>query len=281
MGYPKEIFVNEKDASMLECPVCFSVVKDPRSDLCGHTFCLECITNSISINGTCPLSKCPLTKNELIKIYMFAEVLKSKEVKCVSRSLGCEWEGLLESYDQHQEKVCPFAIVPCSFSGCTEKITRSKLKEHEPTCEYRSEACKHCNEQVQIAKTEEHLAICPEFIVECPRSCDVEVRRKDLQNHEASCPNKEANCRLKEFGCTFTGRLRDMEGHSKENYKEHEQLLRTVIGQLQKEVSAAKSTLEKEEVKIQKKVSSAKLKTADQKKEPEPPKTARNTHQKK
>lgn len=38
-----------------ECPICFSILIDPRITSCAHTFCLPCISEVISRDPKCPM----------------------------------------------------------------------------------------------------------------------------------------------------------------------------------------------------------------------------------
>lgn len=38
-----------------ECPICFSILSDPRITSCAHTFCLTCISEVISRDPKCPM----------------------------------------------------------------------------------------------------------------------------------------------------------------------------------------------------------------------------------
>ena len=42
-----------------ECPICFDVLTMPRITMCGHPYCLECITEVISVQAKC-MSSYPL-----------------------------------------------------------------------------------------------------------------------------------------------------------------------------------------------------------------------------
>jgi SWI/SNF-related matrix-associated actin-dependent regulator of chromatin subfamily A3 len=45
-----------------ECPICFSILTDPRITSCAHPFCLACISEVISRDPKCPMvvSRIPL-----------------------------------------------------------------------------------------------------------------------------------------------------------------------------------------------------------------------------
>lgn len=245
MGYPKEIFLDQKDLSNIECPICYNVVKDGRTDRCGHTFCLECITESLAQHAVCPLNKFPLEKAELIKVFMFAELLKQKEVRCVNFASQCTWTGNLEFLDEHLKNTCELAPVPCPNKPCNASPRRKSLKEHLETCEFRTEPCNFCNAAIAIAKTQEHLGVCPEKLVPCPRECELEVKRKDLATHDSVCLNVEEACRRAPHGCPFKAKRRDLEKHYQAEYVAHEKLLIDAIGKLEGDIKVLRGNLAK------------------------------------
>ncbi|OAX42534.1 hypothetical protein K503DRAFT_847742 [Rhizopogon vinicolor AM-OR11-026] len=50
-----------------ECPICFSVLTDPRITACAHPFCLACITEVITRDQKCPMDRRPLGMGDLIE----------------------------------------------------------------------------------------------------------------------------------------------------------------------------------------------------------------------
>uniref|UniRef100_A0A667XPC5 RING-type domain-containing protein n=1 Tax=Myripristis murdjan TaxID=586833 RepID=A0A667XPC5_9TELE len=46
----------------LTCSICLTIFTDPVSLLCGHSFCRECITNSLSIKDQCPQCRTTVPK---------------------------------------------------------------------------------------------------------------------------------------------------------------------------------------------------------------------------
>uniref|UniRef100_A0A667XEM5 Uncharacterized protein n=1 Tax=Myripristis murdjan TaxID=586833 RepID=A0A667XEM5_9TELE len=48
----------------LTCSICLTIFTDPVSLLCGHSFCRECITNSLSIKDQCPQCRTTVPKEE-------------------------------------------------------------------------------------------------------------------------------------------------------------------------------------------------------------------------
>ncbi|KAI6157534.1 SNF2 family N-terminal domain-containing protein [Pisolithus tinctorius] len=50
-----------------ECPICFSVLTDPRITPCAHAFCLACISEVIARDPKCPMDRRRINAGELIE----------------------------------------------------------------------------------------------------------------------------------------------------------------------------------------------------------------------
>ncbi|TFK94573.1 hypothetical protein K466DRAFT_509225 [Polyporus arcularius HHB13444] len=50
-----------------ECPICFSVLDEPRITFCGHMFCLPCITEVLARDPKCPMDRRPLGLSQLVE----------------------------------------------------------------------------------------------------------------------------------------------------------------------------------------------------------------------
>ncbi|KAI6032893.1 SNF2 family N-terminal domain-containing protein [Pisolithus orientalis] len=50
-----------------ECPICFSVLTDPRITPCAHAFCLRCISEVIARDPKCPMDRRRINAGELIE----------------------------------------------------------------------------------------------------------------------------------------------------------------------------------------------------------------------
>ncbi|EPQ57350.1 hypothetical protein GLOTRDRAFT_74086 [Gloeophyllum trabeum ATCC 11539] len=50
-----------------ECPICFSILSDPRITSCGHPFCFPCISEVIARDPKCPMDRRPIGMGDLVE----------------------------------------------------------------------------------------------------------------------------------------------------------------------------------------------------------------------
>ena len=129
----------------------------------------------------------------------------SLKVRCPHEAEGCEWEGELDSLEQHLDTtsgVCRYVVVNCPYS-CGESIYKHYLEEHKSQhCALRPFTCQYCNLHKANYQevTKEHWPICEKYPVPCPNDCGEEkIERQQLKQHlEQTCPLELVEC---EFSC--------------------------------------------------------------------------------
>lgn len=177
-----DLIENSSVADTVTCPVCTSIVIDPKCcDECKHGFCSKCVEEirktSNAQNKKC---NCPLCKKELkvSNIDPFAKrMMDSIKIKCFND--GCNTFVNLGEYDMH-----------------LKKCNKSTLK------------CKHCNILKSYNDMAEHLKICPQVLVKC-KKCSKELKISDSVNHFES--HDKISCQF--CNNTFPSKL--IEGHYK------------------------------------------------------------------
>lgn len=129
MGYSTDIFTPEPSSGTL-CAVCHDVLKDASSLSCGHTFCLECITNlSYAASGgipSCP--NCRVVMRDFKPNFAVREIIEVMTVRCPNGD-ECGWNGQVKDIQNH-DNTCLFKIVPCSVKGCGHTCQRRDMEDH-------------------------------------------------------------------------------------------------------------------------------------------------------
>ena len=103
-----ELFLPDEYSKLkdkLNCPICLGIFTKPTSlTVCGHSFCEQCIKNSITCKRECPVCK---TNINLRSIYVRdSYYIKSimddfLHVRC--RLGECGWSGKLLDYNIHKK----------------------------------------------------------------------------------------------------------------------------------------------------------------------------------
>ncbi|XP_061590903.1 zinc-binding protein A33-like [Cololabis saira] len=117
----------------LTCPVCLSIFSDPVILFCGHSFCRECITVSLSSGQQCPqcrttFKETHFTTNHILK--SLAE--KAKEPEKLKRDGGTDKEVPAWICPEHEEKLKLFCVtdqqMACIICRDSEKHEGHKFK---------------------------------------------------------------------------------------------------------------------------------------------------------
>ena len=58
-----------QDITSLTCPITFAVIEEPASTVYGHLFELSAIREWVRMRGECPLTKKPLTEDQIFPQY--------------------------------------------------------------------------------------------------------------------------------------------------------------------------------------------------------------------
>ncbi len=187
------------------------------------------------------------TLNITLFCFVGEQEVKSLLVHCPT---ACEWNGELRSLEDHMQKVCENAIVPCpngcsngkttmlrknvdfhiltkcpnrphSCTKCQNVMEFRNVKSHELNeCPKRQYTCPHCNEAgVYDERTTTHLEVCPTVEIKC-KKCSLQIIRCDESNHSLDCPNEPVCCTYYNIGCAEKPLRKDQSAHE-ENAQLH------------------------------------------------------------
>lgn len=66
-------------SAVLDCPICFSGLKNPVMTPCGHTYCKDCIDQCLSRGPECPVCKGQVAPDQLKKNFLIEQIQRQLE----------------------------------------------------------------------------------------------------------------------------------------------------------------------------------------------------------
>ena len=122
-------------ADEFKCPVCLSLMNEPKVTSCGHHFCKVCIDPvKQEPNPKCPV--CDELEFNMISDRALEKKIKALKIYCINRENGCHWTGELATLDEHLERDCSnsgsVSEVSYKFEslGCKEKVSEGNVAAH-------------------------------------------------------------------------------------------------------------------------------------------------------
>nr|XP_020472892.1 nuclear factor 7, ovary-like isoform X2 [Monopterus albus] len=97
----------------LTCPICLTIFSDPVNLLCGHSFCRQCITATLSSQRRCPLCQTavPGESNCLPTSHILKSLAeKAKETEKIKKERGHDKVEVAELCPEHEEKLKLFCV---------------------------------------------------------------------------------------------------------------------------------------------------------------------------
>lgn len=196
----------------LMCPICHAPLVDPVDTECGHTFCRECIAESLAHSEVCPMDRQPLSRHSSLRRShkIVLNQLDALLVQCIC----CEASIPRSMLHNHVERYCKDALVTCPSKTCNQVVKRhlsdkgclhydvtcpdckevhqeiAMVTHRENVCMEREKDCEHCGEMILRCKESEHVEQCPNVITRCEwvvYGCQHESKRKDLPAHAGEC----------------------------------------------------------------------------------------------
>lgn len=207
----------------LSCPICQTVLTDPRTTTCGHTFCHKCITQAFDAHADeqrgkeqpapfrCPIDRRPIgSKREIQPApFVISSLIGELEAHCPYRDRGCDFTGKRWVLEQHVRDGCGFADVVCGGAHseddaedgerCERTVERRLRVEGE--CVHKQVSCR-CGEQMEKWQLAAHKA-------ECRASACDECGQHD--EHADDCRKAVLECKGKPLGCVFVAGTRSEE----------------------------------------------------------------------
>ncbi|XP_009007223.3 RING finger protein 151 [Callithrix jacchus] len=136
-GYDLNLFASPPGCNFL-CSVCRGVLKRPARLPCSHIFCKKCILQWLTRQKTCPCCRKQVKKRKIVYENKLRKTISRLEVKCKNADAGCMVTCPLAHRKGHQDS-CPFEPMACPNEGCTSRVPRGTLAEHQKLCQQRNQ----------------------------------------------------------------------------------------------------------------------------------------------
>lgn len=226
-----------------QCPICFSVVRDPYlTNCCGARFCKRCIVEWKNREGQCPMCRedfvCMPDKR-------LDREIRQMKVHCVHSSKGCQWIGTYNELRRHRKSKCEHEIVSCS-RGCKATMPRKDLLKHlQDTCSLRQVVCEFCHlVEGTYVDIQEHKQSCGLVPEPCPNDCGVEpLDRQYMKQHLGFCPLQEVACDFSFVGCPARVQRKDLREHIQQALGLHVMKMAERLKELRHENTSLRMTL--------------------------------------
>ncbi|KAJ3791288.1 hypothetical protein GGU11DRAFT_576893 [Lentinula aff. detonsa] len=198
----------------LVCCICRMPFVNPcTNQTCFHTFCRECIIQSLAHSPQCPIDRSNL---QIEDIHPADPIIRSLVdelvVKCPNESVGCSYTCQRQLLDTHITTDCSYALDPCGVDGCLEETFRKNAHEH--VCVHAPVACEGCNSSVRYNELEAHRSNCTKKLYQC-EDCNTEQPCSSRAAHASSCYAATVKCSHEHHGCPWEGRRKDLPSHTK------------------------------------------------------------------
>ena len=90
----------EENLKVYTCCICLFKLEKAVNDKCGHVFCRKCVNVEKIYLNKCPICKKTLTLDYKTNVKINLE-LKLKEISCEHKNRGCQWKGVISTYNDH------------------------------------------------------------------------------------------------------------------------------------------------------------------------------------
>uniref|UniRef100_A0A674CBF8 TNF receptor-associated factor n=1 Tax=Salmo trutta TaxID=8032 RepID=A0A674CBF8_SALTR len=163
-GFPQSICDDVPQQKYL-CSNCNNVLNEARQTLCGHRYCLACVSWLVSNNNNLVCKMCkeedPSSESEtsiLTSDNLFSDAAINKEIlelKVHCANQGCSWRSILKDFEEHQGQ-CEYALIPCNI-GCGHMVLRKALACHlEKACPNNMSVCPACCHSMRPIELQTH-----------------------------------------------------------------------------------------------------------------------------
>ena len=204
------------------CPITHELLLEPHMTMC----CGVHISQSAVKSSKQPCTQCDEEELATRLDKSFQREVKSLEVWCKNRDMGCHWKGELGYLEAHLKSPnplsgCIFECMPCS--DCGQSVQKCNMDEHKlEKCQRRPLDCDYCDYSSSYDEVMAHQSKCGSRLVPCPNGCGREnVQHQELKLHLDNCPLQVVQCKYSREGCSAKMPNKDMADHLMTNMDQH------------------------------------------------------------
>ncbi|KAF8638072.1 hypothetical protein AX16_010704 [Volvariella volvacea WC 439] len=202
-------YVDAPDANLV-CCICRNPFLEPTTiRSCNHTFCRDCILQSLEHSKHCPVDRSPITEGDLVLADpIIRSLVDELVVECVHSAAGCDHTCQRQHLATHLSDSCPYSYVSCPENECDGRFLRKEAGRHK----HRSENCsvEQCRSQLQDQKLETHQSEGQSLAAFTCTHCLPEFSSAELAEH--SCPAEQVSCPHANSGCPYKGSRDSLDG---------------------------------------------------------------------
>jgi hypothetical protein len=211
-GFALEMFVDQEQAALLQCGICWGVLNQPKQCKKGHAHCDGCFDQALENSSKCPSCRIRVISDDLSTSLLVNNLVQRLQVFCkcsieidTNKRPGCVWTGTMEDRNLRD---CDFLYGSCPHDGCNVTRMRvSKIDNHQKKCPKRPCMCADCGAMFPTETGVLHATMmCPYRKVECD-GCGEDVCLNQMDEHKAvQCDLTVIPCVIfEEYGMCVSG----------------------------------------------------------------------------
>ncbi|TFK73888.1 hypothetical protein BDN72DRAFT_813814 [Pluteus cervinus] len=195
-------YVETPNANLI-CCICSNPFVEPTTiQSCYHTFCRDCIEESLGHLKQCPVDRSPISEGDLLPANPIVRSLVDElPVECLYRSTGCTHTCQRQHLSTHLQETCLYSEVPCPEGKCERYFPRKDASVHTHNPDIRT------SDNEEFTKSDNKLLHDGDASsMATPRChfCFLEISDETASDHQRTCPER-VPCPHASFGCPYTG----------------------------------------------------------------------------